>query len=193
MLDVTMNIEGLEAVKRRLQRTMARAREVTSRSPEESASHWAKNIALYLYKECVNVAPSQALLASLPERLNYRIKRTIGASVGIDPHNSVNEEVQARIRHRKFLASAWLSVYKIAKRGHIVKSDQYHSGIVTVIIEKGFGTRVHIVLTNSLPFASEIHAKYGITAKALNDERMDLAEYIAKKTKEDVATILGEN
>lgn len=187
----------------RLKRMMSRAHAVSSRTGDELAVKWAKNIAYYLYARCREFSPTAEMFgtgaSSIALAHNWKIadlknNQKISSSQFSDKGKSrkqfsrVADIMRQRGRHRLFIASGWLAVRKIVNKNSTrLETQAKRNG--AVIVEHSFG-KVKVRIINTSTYAKPFHDKHNIVALALSDETEDLAQYVARKTHEDVKEIL---
>lgn len=201
------NMEALEAQRRAVIRMMSRAHDVSSRTGEELAAKWTKNICYYLYKRCRDFSPtlemfglgSSSIAIAKGYKIAYLKNGVKGYSIFSDKgkkrkdFHRVRDIMRDRGNHRMYIASGWLMVKRIVtKSGEHLQTGGMRNGKIVVDIQKGFFTKISVTITNLSDFARPFHEKHSIVQLALQDERGDLAEYIARKKHEDVAQILKE-
>lgn len=189
----------------RLMRMMHKAHSVSSKTGEELAAHWTKNICYYLFARCKAHSPTPEMfgmgLSSIAVAQNYQIKSlkngipvpSLYSDKGKKRKNfdRVANVMRDRGNHRLFLASGWLNVKKIASRsGERIVPGKIRNGMVLVEVTDGIFKTIKVTIVNLSRFARTFHSKYSIVPAALEDERQDLAQYISKKTHEDVREIL---
>lgn len=197
----------VEAQKDRLMRMMKRAHENSGRTGEELAAKWTKNICWYLYKRCREFSPTASAFSilgadSIALAQSFKIKELknhlpVGGEKFSDKGKKrkdftrVQDVLRARGAHRMYIASGWLNVKKIAtKSGDRLQAGALRNGAVIVTVTGTIFKTVKVSILNLSTFARPFHDKHGIVAAALEDERVDLAQYISRKTKESVEDIL---
>lgn len=186
----------------KLTRMMARARKESDRSPEELCAHWGRNIALYLLRRTEEAEHNESwYLNELPILKNWKITRYPKMAKEDRPKDPAGKfhvmaELKKRAKHRTFQAGGWKRVMGIIRSGgpeHVRSGKDLNGAVEIEIQDKFVGNRASITIINSSPTAEEFDAKFGIVEKALEDERRDLAEYIARKRNTTVEKILAED
>lgn len=191
---------------KRVMRMMEKAHALSGKTGEELAAHWTKNICWYLYTRCREFSPTKAMFGigagSIAASHSFRIKELKnGVPVGNERYSDkgkkrieftrVRDVMIDRGNHRMFIASGWLNVKKIvSKSGTRLEEGQLRTGRVIVEITGAVFKKVRVQITNMAPYARPFHEQHGIVQAALEDERRDLAEYISRKTHEDIEEIL---
>lgn len=201
------NMDALEEQRQKVIRMMARAHDVSSRTGEELAAKWTKNICYYLYKRCRDFSPTLEMFglgsSSIAIAKGYKIKYLKNGVPGYSGYSDkgkkrkdfsrVRDIMRDRGNHRMYIASGWLMVKRIVmKSGERLQTGAMRNGKVVVDIQKGFFTKISVTITNLSDFAKPFHDQHDIVQLALEDERGDLAEYIARKKRVDVSEILKE-
>jgi hypothetical protein len=204
------NLAGFAAIEEQkalVQRMMAKAHAVSSRTGEELAAKWAKNISYYLYKRCAEFSPTAemfSVVGSSSIAIGHKFKIAYlkkGMKIAPSPFSDkgkkrkdftrVAEIMKDRGNHRKFIASGWLQVKKIVtKSGERLQAQAIRNGAVRVDVQGGLPPKTTITIVNTSDFARSFHEKHNIVALALSDEARDLAEYVSRKTHEDINEIL---
>jgi hypothetical protein len=187
-------------VMKKLSKMMEMAKAESNKTPEDLCQHWASNISYFLFKRSKeHEHPQDWYLNQLPVFKNWKITsspKSPSKGRPKDPNGRyhVLKEVQKRSNHRTFLSSGWLRVKKIVgKKGTKLISGTNVNGKVDVRrIPTLIGSSYSVTITNLSPKAHEFHQKNGITEQALEDERLDLAQYLAMKRKTTVEKILNE-
>lgn len=204
-------VQNSEAMNK-LSRMMERAKRESSKTTEEACVHWANNISWFLYLRASEnehtkewyTDPAHGLG---PERgwkiANLKGGKKIDSPVsrgypGEGPVGSKKNHafmvLEKRAWARKFTATAWLRVKRIVSKD----KEELHEGtnvngkVEVKEIPKLVGKSFEVSIINTSPQAHKFHEMYSITQKALEDERQDLASYIAKKRKTTVEDILNE-
>lgn len=202
-LDSLLAVEEQKAL---VMRMMAKAHSVSSRTGEELAVKWTKNICYYLYKRCAEFSPTKEMFGLGSSSIavargfkiawlknNQKVTPSLFSDKGKTRRNftRVAEIMTWRGNHRGFIASGWLNVKKIAqKAGESLQTQTLRNGTVIVDVQRGIFPKTTVTIINTSDFARPFHDKHDIVALALGDEARDLAEYVSRKTHEDVNEIL---
>lgn len=197
----------------KLSRMMERAKKESSKTTEEACIHWAKNISWFLYVESVKHEHSYEWYAdrhaSLGEALGWKIanfkkgvKQPSLVSKGKTPYdgptgsrkNHAMLVLEKRAWARKFMASGWLQVKRIVQgdKEKLVEKEKVNGKVEVKEVPKLVGKEFEVSIINTSPQAKKFHEQYGITEKALEATRIDIAEYLAMKRKKTVEEILKE-
>lgn len=186
----------------RLKRMMKQAHSVSSRTGEELAVKWAKNISYYLYVRCRQFSPTSEMFgiggSSIAVQKQWKIANLKNHVKLPSPwkKNRVQDIMRQRGHHRMYIASGWLMVKKIvANSGERLETRTMGNGAVVVDVHDirnslGLFSKIKFKIVNISAFAKPFHDKHNIVALALEDERRDLAEYISRKTHENIEEIL---
>lgn len=199
-MGVKFTMENSQAMGK-LSRMMERAKAESPRTTAEMCAHWAKNISYYLWKRAYAAEhPKEWYLNELPTQQNWKIanlkNRVKIKSIPGSGKFHVVKVLQERAKHRAFLSAGWLRVKKIvSKNGNErLVPGTILNGKVEVIEQKNLvGSQFNVSIVNTSPKASDFHKLHAITISALEDERQDLAQYIARKKHTTVEKILKEN
>lgn len=191
---------------KRVMRMMEKAHALSGKTGEELAVHWTKNISYYLYARCRQFSPTKEMFGIGPNSIaaehHFKIKELKnGVAIGAERYSDkgkkrseftrVAQVMTDRGNHRMFIASGWLNVKKIVtKAGERLEEGQLRTGRVIVEISGTVFKKIHVRISNMAAYARPFHEQHGIVQAALEDERRDLAEYIARKTHENVDEIL---
>lgn len=191
----------------RLKRMMARTHAVSSRTGDELATRWARNISYYLFVVCKKFSPTADMFGiggnSIAVSHDYKIadfKNNIRVSPSDfsdkgkkrSQFSRVKDIMRQRGHHRMYIASGWLAVKKIvSKSGTRLQTQELKNGAVVVdVSQSGLFGKIRVRIINTSTFAKPFHDKHNIVNEALEMERQDLAQYISRKTHEDVQEIL---
>lgn len=182
----------------RLKRMMTRAHSVSSRTGDELAVKWARNISYYLFVGCKKFSPTAEMFATgengIAAKHDWKIANLKNHIKLPSPwtKNRVQDIMRQRGHHRMYIASGWLAVKKIvSKNSQRLETQSMRNG--SVIVEgrsSGLFGKIRVRIINTSPFARPFHEKHDIVNMALESEREDLAQYISLKTHADVQEIL---
>lgn len=195
------NVEALQATQEhmdRLKRMMKKAHSVSSRTGEELAVKWARNIAYYLYARCREFSPKPEMFGSgengIAATHGWKIANLKNHTKLPSPWSKhrVMDIMRNRGRHRLFIASGWLDVKKIvSNNSQRLQTQSMRNGAVIVEVRsEGLFSKIKVRIVNMAVFARPFHEKHDIVNQALEDERLDLAQYISRKTHENIEEII---
>lgn len=190
----------------RMLRMMEEARNVSGKSTEDIVGKQTAELSKNLAKRCFEIAKPKAWYQALPATLGYRLRRPsdsqrngIGTSgkrkrAKGNP-NSIAVEIRARKAASKYLGACWLrfkyvkgKVREVVKnRGSILvkwPTGPFQKGSIT-LINKAKNKRMGEIIS------SQVHEKFGIVSKAMNDTTRNMIPYIRRKRAEAVLRIRG--
>jgi hypothetical protein len=181
----------------RLKRMMNKAHSVSSRKGDEMAARWVRNICFYLYKRCAQFSPKAEAFGigqnSIAVKHGWKIANLGKNHVKLPSKWSkfrVAEIMRQRGKHRMFIASGWLTVKAIATAsgGERLQTMAVRNGAV-IIKTTGLNTTT-VSIINTSEYARSFHEKHGIVPLAIMDETEDLAQYVSRKTHQDIQQLL---
>lgn len=197
-MPITVTTRITNTASARMIRMMKVVHDVSSRSTQDIASKQAMELSRFLAKRCGEIAPSASALNATAQRLGYRLRRPSDSQRGTRS-TSIETELRARKASRKYVGACWLqmrNVYQGKNRTKIIKPVTRVRGEVQVKWPSGPFQKGYILLINKARnkrlgefIASQVHARYGILDKALNDTTRNMIPYIRRKRAEMVKEI----
>jgi hypothetical protein len=174
-------------------RMMEEARNVSGKTTEEIVIKHTGELGKNLAKRCGEIAKPVGYYDGLATTLNYRLRRPSDSQRGTK-FTSIKKEIQARKASRKYLSSCWLQYRKTGK-GKLVPIVKAR-GEIRVVWPNGPFQKGSITLINKARnkrlgelIASQVHQKFGIVNKAVNDTTRNMIPYIRRKRGEAIAKI----
>lgn len=185
---------------------MEEARNVSGKTTEEIVTKHTGELGKNLAKRCFEIAKPVAYFDGLPATLGYRIRRPSDSQRGIfgtatvkrhgKQFTSIAKEIRARKASRKYLGVCWLQFRKTGK-GKLVPIIK-DRGEIRVVWPNGPFQKGSVTLVNKARnkregqmIASQVHQKFGIVNKAVNDTTRNMIPYIRRKRGEAVAKVKG--
>lgn len=192
MSGITVLTETNSSALPRLIKMLQEYRKVGKKPMSDVVKKQAAELAYNLYNRSKEVAHPAEFFDSMPQQRGWKIDaRLKHAKVSAWPgRDHVVKEIARRKKHRLFLAAGWLQVRKVYRRGMAeLRPVSDRLGAVTLSIGTlGLpGSKNTLTLINKHPLAAEMHAKFGITRKALNDTTRNMIPYIRRKRDEIIS------
>jgi hypothetical protein len=182
----------------RMLRMMEEARNVSGKTTEEIVVKHTGELGKNLAKRCAEIAKPAAYYDSLPATLfasGKGFRRPSDSQRGTN-FTSIKKEIQMRKASRKYLASCWLQFRKTGS-GKLVPIIK-NRGEIRVVWPDGPGQKGSVTLINkarkkrlSELIASQVHQKFGIVNKAVNDTTRNMIPYIRRKRGEAIKIVKG--
>lgn len=133
-----------------------------------------RELAFALHKETAKIAPTEVSLKELPASLGWRIKRGSGGG-----KFSAMNEIDRRIRARKFAAAGWLPAIRgFVNPTTVTSLDKRLGAVLAHVADNG---EVHITLINRTGGIETVFNKHGLLRKSTNQVFRGFAPYIHRK------------
>lgn len=192
-MGITLKVVITNTATSRMLRMMEEARNVSKKTTEEIVTKQTGELGKNLARRCGEIAKPVAYYEGLATSLNYRLRRPSDSQRGTT-FTSIKKEIKARKASRKYLASCWLQFRKTGK-GKLVPIKKVRGEIQVTWpngpFQKGSVTLINRARNKSLGqmIASQVHEKFGIVAKAMNDTTRNMIPYIRRKRGEAVSRV----
>lgn len=177
----------------RMLRMMEEARNVSKKTTEEIVTKQTGELGKNLARRAGMVAKPPAYYDGLATTLGYRLRRPSDSQRGTQ-FTSISKEIRARKASRKYLASCWLQFRK-TKAGKL-QTITKNRGEIRVVWPNGPFQKGSVILINKARnkrlgemIASQVHQKFGIVSKAMNDTTRNMIPYIRRKRGEAVTKV----
>lgn len=179
----------------RMLRMMEEARNVSGKTTEEIVTKQTGELGKNLAKRCFDIAKPPAFFDGLATTLHYRLRRPSDSQRGTKSTN-IKKELKARKQSRKYLGVCWLQFRKTGKGKLVpIKKDRGEIRIKwpNGPFQKGFVELINRARNKRLGqvIASQLHEKFGIVAKAMNDTTRNMIPYIRRKRGEAITKVKG--